>query len=803
MSYKGKKLFAATVIFFCISVAGTRQVSAAAPQQANAQRQEQTPEKEDASLRMRAKESGILPAPETLVQEKITYQSVTLGWSAVQGAAGYQIEYGQKEGDFTVAGTTMADASSFQCKGLLTGATYQFRVCALDETGRAGEYATVQVQPCLKKTKFTSVTMPKMQTVLLEWNKVAGAMNYELYRKSAGQEAYELLAVTAETSYTDETVTSGEKYFYQVRAIRDVNGNIAAAPFSRQAEAALSSAALRFESCEAVNACAVKLTWQADPTASGYYIYRSVKENGTFRKIKTITKNTIVSYTDARIVPGKKFFYKICAYKQKEDKTITMGDQSQAVQAMTQAEAPKLSAVNTNTSNRSISLVWEKSQNAAGYRIYRSMYPDKAFQKIKDLNSGTFVGYEDRSVIPGGTYYYRIKAIYVNGTYKGLSAPGVSMEGSVEPAAPIGLTIAQTAEDTFQISWNLSIGAAGYNLYRSYAADKEYACIAQGITETTYTDTGIQDGRTCYYRVSAVGAAGEGMKCHAVSYQAGGISLNTRTLKLCVGATKPLKASVFAQTDVEWTSENTDIAQVDEEGNVTGIAYGTVRITASAGEKSASATVSVTPGSKNGIDVSRWQEDIDWTRVKNSGVEFAFLRISNHNLADYTFETKYQNAFSVGMPIGVYCYSRAKTVQEAEEEARVVLEILNGRKLDYPIAFDMEDAVHKVKTMKKETLHQMIHAFKNIVEDAGYQFVLYSYVTFLNSNLDRTKLDGIDLWVARYRNVSLGTGYTGTGNIRYWQYNSGQYKGSDSRVDGITKETGELVSVDVNVEYEN
>ncbi len=97
----------------------------------------------------------------------------------------------------------------------------------------------------------------------------------------------------------------------------------------------------------------------------------------------------------------------------------------------------------------------------------------------------------------------------------------------------------------------------------------------------------------------------------------------------------------------------------------------------------------------------------------------------------------------------------------------------------------------------------MIHAFKKIVEDAGYEFVLYSYVTFLNSNLDRTKLDGIDLWVARYRNVSLGTGYTGTGNIRYWQYNSGQYKGSDSRVDGITKETGELVSVDVNVEYEN
>lgn len=55
----------------------------------------------------------------------------------------------------------------------------------------------------------------------------------------------------------------------------------------------------------------------------------------------------------------------------------------------------------------------------------------------------------------------------------------------------------------------------------------------------------------------------------------------------------------------------------------------------------------------------------------------------------------------------------------------------------------------------------MITAFKEVVEEAGYRFVLYSYLTFLNSNLDKTKLDGIDLWIARYRNVSLGTGYTG------------------------------------------
>lgn len=814
MSQKLKKLLAASAACISISMLAAQQAPAAAIQY-NAQdtvQQEEVPDKDTAqppaenSLEettgyVRAKDT-LLPAPETVVPEKVTYQSVTLSWSGVEGAAGYQVEYAEGEGSFQVAGTTKEGVLSFKCKGLLTGVHYRFRVCALDAGGAAGIYALAEAEPYLKKTKFTSVATPQMQNVSLEWKKVSGAMNYELYRKTTQQKDYELLVVTAEVSYTDEAVTVGETYAYRVRAIRDENGQTVQAKFSADATASLASAAMQFESCEAVDEHSVRLAWHQDASAEGYYIYRSVKENGTYRKIKTIVKNTVLSYTDTKIVPGKNFFYKICTYKKGEGQAVVTGSLSQAVKAQTQAKGPQLVAVRSNLGNRSLSLEWKKTENASGYRIYRSAYPDKGFKKIKDLSGGTFVGYEDRSVMPGGTYYYRIKGIYVNGSYKGLSMASTVLEGNVNPAAPIGLTAVQVQEDAIQVSWNISIGAAGYNLYRADAAGKEFRCIAQGLTENTYTDSGLSNGKTYYYRVSASGIAGEGLKCHALSCQIGGVSLNTRTLKLCVGATKPLKAVTFLTGDVEWSSSNTDIATVDQEGNVTGVAYGTVDVTASVLGRSASAVVSVTPGSKNGIDVSRWQEDVDWQRVKNSGVEFAFLRISNHYLEDYTFETKYQNAFSVGMPMGVYCYSRATTAQEAQEEARIVLEILGGRKLDYPIAFDLEDAVHKTKTMKKETLHEMIRVFKQTVEDAGYQFVLYSYVTFLNSNLDRTKLDGIDLWVARYRNVSLGTGYSGTGNIKYWQYNSGQYKGSNSQVDGITKETGELVDVDVNVEYE-
>lgn len=802
--------------------------------------------------RIYAKTSSQLPAPKTLQVQALGYNTVTLAWSAVDGAAGYQIEYASdaahagtaqdmagksdaadakgtgrvpdaepgpdaadgravtQQPEYVVAGSVPKGVVTFKCTPLLTGTAYIFRVCALDGTGKTGNYASVTAQPCLDKTKFTNVSSAQ-NAVSLEWEQVDGAEKYELYRKAAGQKDYELLAETEGLSYTDKTAAAGEAYSYCVCAVRSVGGTVAKAELSDPAEISPkepkpskpgTAKGVQFESASASAYNAAKLAWTQDSSASGYYIYRSVKENGTYRKIKTITSSSTLAYTDKKIVPGKKFYYKVCTYTKQADGTVKTGDLSESVSVQPQAEAPKLNSVKTNISNRSLSLEWEKAAGASGYRVYRSLYPDKGFKKIAERPSGTFVGYEDRAVMPGGTYYYRIKTLYKSGSYKGLSKASVILEGNLTPAAPIGLSVSQTDSDTLQISWNSSPGASAYNLYRAASAKDDYVCIAQGLAENTYTDTGLAGGKTYYYCVSAEGTGGQGLKCRPVKYQVNGVSLNTRTLKLCVGVSKPLEVITICEGEAEWTSDKPEIAQVDSDGVVTGMSYGTATVTAMVEGRSASATVSVTPGIKNGIDVSRWQEDVDWCRVKNSGVDFAFLRISNHDQEDYTFETKYMNASSVGMPLGVYCYSRAVNAEEAREEARIVLEILNGRELQYPVAFDMEDAVHKSKTMTKAKLHEIIKAFQEVIEEAGHDFVLYSYLTFLNSNLDKTKLDGIDLWIARYRNVALGTGYTGTGNVKFWQYNSGQYSGSDFHVDGITDKYGELVPVDVNAEYE-
>ena len=87
-----------------------------------------------------------------------------------------------------------------------------------------------------------------------------------------------------------------------------------------------------------------------------------------------------------------------------------------------------------------------------------------------------------------------------------------------------------------------------------------------------------------------------------------------------------------------------------------------------------------------GIDVSAWQGTIDWETVANYGMDFAILRITEAgNMIDSCFEKNYSGCQKHNIPTGAYKYSYAMTVAEIQSEARKVVEVLNGRKLQYPV----------------------------------------------------------------------------------------------------------------------
>lgn len=156
-----------------------------------------------------------------------------------------------------------------------------------------------------------------------------------------------------------------------------------------------------------------------------------------------------------------------------------------------------------------------------------------------------------------------------------------------------------------------------------------------------------------------------------------------------------------------------------------------------------------------GIDVSAWNGVIDWPTVANYGMSFVILRITERgNVIDSTFEANYKGCAANSIPVGVYKYSYAVNVSEIQYEAKKVIEVLNGRKLDYPVFLDIEDKCQE--NLSKSLMMQMIDAFREIIIKAGYQFGIYCGYSWYQYQLpeDAKKYD---CWLAAYPSQDDGT----------------------------------------------
>lgn len=185
--------------------------------------------------------------------------------------------------------------------------------------------------------------------------------------------------------------------------------------------------------------------------------------------------------------------------------------------------------------------------------------------------------------------------------------------------------------------------------------------------------------------------------------------------------------------------------------------------------------------SKKGIDVSTWQKNIDWQAVKSSGIDFAMVRSGygrgGKNQIDDKFKDNIIGAQKAGLDVGVYHYSYAKSVNDAIVEAEFCLSIINGYKLTYPVAFDIED--NSMKNLSKRELTDICKAFCNKIEQEGYYASIYANVDWLNNYLYSDELlNRYDLWLAQWDTQIPGF------DCGIWQYSSnGSVNGINGRVD--------------------
>ncbi|MDR2889807.1 MAG: glycoside hydrolase family 25 protein [Lachnospiraceae bacterium] len=188
---------------------------------------------------------------------------------------------------------------------------------------------------------------------------------------------------------------------------------------------------------------------------------------------------------------------------------------------------------------------------------------------------------------------------------------------------------------------------------------------------------------------------------------------------------------------------------------------------------------------KKGIDVSKWQKEIDWKKVMESGVDFAMIRLGygasdgKKCVIDPYFNTNIVGASESGMDVGVYFYSYAKSASAAGKEAAFVIDKIMPyqRKLTYPIAFDLED--QSQKDLGKITLTAMVTTFCDAIEKAGYFATLYCNLDWCKRLLEMEDIKDYDLWLAQWASKPT-TDYP----LGMWQYtNAGVVPGIRGQVD--------------------
>ena len=190
-----------------------------------------------------------------------------------------------------------------------------------------------------------------------------------------------------------------------------------------------------------------------------------------------------------------------------------------------------------------------------------------------------------------------------------------------------------------------------------------------------------------------------------------------------------------------------------------------------------------------GIDVSSHQKEINWRQVVASGVEFVMIRLGFRgygeagtlNLDKY-FHQNLAGAKAAGLKVGVYFFSQAITVAEAEEEAVFVIENLAGAELDYPLVYDWEpvsDKSARTNGLGAEMLTDCAIAFCDAVSYAGYTPMIYYNLPVGYTRYDLSRLTAYDVWFAQYaEQPSMYYDY------RIWQYtDSGRIPGIETKVD--------------------
>jgi fibronectin type 3 domain-containing protein len=337
--------------------------------------------------------------------------------------------------------------------------------------------------------------------------------SYSIYRGTAtdGEAVTPVATVSGTTTtFTDTGLTNGKTYFYNVAA----NNSVGVSPDSNEVSISPGSTTTAPPAPTGLAAnpadSSIDLTWNPSAGATSYSIYRGTAPGA--EGATPVGTTTSDSFTDTGLTNGTGYYYTVAASNAGGASAKTA--ETDTVPSAAVVTPPVPFGVVITTAPGQIHLQWTYEENATSYQVYRSTTPGG--EGATPLATVTSSSYTDSAVTNGVTYYYEITALTGATASARSSEYNANTSGTSIPPTPTGL-VATVGNGSVALSWTASTGATSYSIYRGTTPGGEGTTPIATATTNSYTNTGLTNGTTYYYKVAASNSAGTSAQSSEVS----------------------------------------------------------------------------------------------------------------------------------------------------------------------------------------------------------------------------------------------------------------------------------------------
>ena len=418
-----------------------------------------------------------------LKASSIVNNTVVLSWNSVNDITGYRLQRGVLGSDNkTIVWTTVYEGATPSCSVTLElGKSYSFKVLAYKKTSnifftttKYGSYSTpISVSYSLGKVTNLKVASTTATKVKLTWSAVNNADGY-LVQKQVNGKWKDVKSVTA-TSYTVTGLTTNTTTPFRVKAYALVNGKKVYGSVSSTVKGTAAVPAIKDFKVTVKSTSSIELSW-GKATLTGYQIYRKVG-SGDWKKIKTISKNSTVTFTNTSLKLGTKYQYKIRGYYKTDSKTYygAFTSVKSATPSLPKVVGIQLTTINLNRAT----IKWDKVNGATGYQIYD--YTSGSGVKIATAssNSTTIVVNDNQITKIKIRAYLKSSGSTITGNFSS------AFEIYSKPAKVTNLVVETLPNDAIQLTWDDVEIAHGYNVevYNNTKRAWEFLAVS---TENSY-----------------------------------------------------------------------------------------------------------------------------------------------------------------------------------------------------------------------------------------------------------------------------------------------------------------------------